>query len=111
MMKLNISKDFSRTPGPRARDEGKFSGEEFLEDLLYPKLKTVIDTKSELEINLDGTAGYGTSFLEEAFGGLIRKKGLAENQILKHIKLISNNEPYLIDDIKEYLADAQRHST
>lgn len=106
-LKLIVVNDFSPTPGPRYIHEGNFSGEVFRNLCLEPKLKEAIDKKSTLFINLDGTAGYGTSFLEESFGGLIRENGYTEKEILNHIQIKSEEEEYLIEDINEYIKEAQ----
>jgi len=105
-IKIKISKDFSRTPGPRYIHEGNFSGEDFREKILYPKLLSALSNKQSLEVNLDGTAGYGTSFLEESFGGLIRVHHLDYNNISNTLILVSEEEDYLIDDVKVYLKEA-----
>jgi hypothetical protein len=107
---IKISKDFSQTPGPRSRDEGDFSGQEFLEDLLLPKFEEIVENQSKLLINLDGTDGYATSFLESAFGGLSRhfKERLSPKKIIDSIVFISLEEPYLVEEIKEYIRDANK---
>jgi STAS-like domain of unknown function (DUF4325) len=100
-------KDFSIVPGSRELDEGKKanSGEEFRNIFLEPEFKKILNNDSKLIVNLDGTIGYGTSWLEEVFGGLARLYGsdLVKNKLL----FISEEEPYLIDDINEYIKDAQ----
>lgn len=102
---INI-KDFSITPGSRYRDEGKksHSGQEFREDYLEPLFKEIIETDEKLIVNLDGTIGYGTSWLEEVFGGLARIYG--KKLVSEKLIFISNEEPYLIDDLNEYIKDA-----
>lgn len=105
---INIAKDFSSTPGPRFISEGEWSGELFRTQYLLPKVKKAISENIELKVILDGTAGYGTSFLEESFGGLIRIEMVDYDKLIKILKIISDEEPYLIDDIKEYLKDAQK---
>ncbi len=107
---IKISQDFSQTPGPRSRDEGDFSGQEFLETLLLPKFEAVIESEGKLSINLDGTDGYATSFLESAFGGLSRlfKDRLSPNKILDKLSFVSVEEPYLVEEIKEYIQDANK---
>jgi len=103
---IKISEEFSKTPGARYLDEGEFWGEDFRERILTPKLKEAIASGKGLLIDLDGTAGYGTSFLEEAFGGLIRKDGFLFQQLNKILSFKSNEEKYLIEDIWGYMKDA-----
>lgn len=100
-------KDFSIVPGSRELDEGKkaHSGEEFRNVYLEPEFKKIIDKDSKIIVNLDGTIGYGTSWLEEVFGGLARKYG--SEMVKNKLEFISEEEPYLIDDINEYIKDAQ----
>jgi hypothetical protein len=100
-IKISVAEDFSVTPGARYREEGDFSGQEFREDHLEKYFGDDKYKENKIEINLDGVLGYGTSFLEEVFGGLSRKFGSAE--VLSRISFISEEEPYLIDDIKEYI--------
>lgn len=109
-LKIKIARNFSFSPGPRYIDEGKNSGEKFRKDILYPKFKEAIETKSKIIVDLDGTDGYGTSFLEEAFGGLIRINKLNYKEIINYLTIISEEEDYLKDDIYEYLKDAHEES-
>lgn len=99
-------KSFSVTPGSRYKEEGTkaHSGEEFREKYLEPNFEQARRANVKLIINLDGTIGYGTSWLEEVFGGLARKVG--KDKVLKTLEFISEEEPYLIDDIKQYIKDA-----
>lgn len=97
-------KDFSKTPGTRHIDEGPFSGEEFRINVLTDKYIDAKKNNKKLIIDLDGTIGYGTSWLEEAFGGLAREWD--KQDILERLTFISNEEPYLIDDIVGYIKNA-----
>ncbi len=101
---LSIAKEFSRTPGSRYRTESTFSGEEFRETCLKPRFLQAVEKGTKLTVVLDGTSGYATSFLEEAFGGLAREYG--SEKALKHIDIISTEEKYLKDDIVEYITKA-----
>lgn len=109
-MKIKIAKDFSKSPGPRYRNEGRYSGEEFRETVLSPKVVEAIRTSEQLIIDFDGTYGFGTSFLEEAFGGLIRIDNLSLQDLMRVIKFISIEEPDLIDEVNRYLNDAAREA-
>ncbi|MCE3295291.1 MAG: hypothetical protein K0R65_1005 [Crocinitomicaceae bacterium] len=106
-IEIKIAKDFVTTPGPRYKKEGSHSGELFRDTILYPKLKEAINENIILQVDLDGTAGYGTSFLEESFGGLIRENNLTIDVINKHLQIISSEEDYLCEDIQHYLEDAE----
>lgn len=106
-MTLNVRRDFARAPGPRYRSEGSFSGEEFREGYLLPRLKEAMAGDCVLLIDIDGVAGFGVSFLEEAFGGLIREDGLTQSTILQHIELKSERLDYLEEEILSYVKDAQ----
>ena len=103
---ISVAKEFSDTPGPRARDEGDFSGDAFLEDVLRPAYVQVVTEGGTLTIDLDGTEGYATSFLEAAFGGLAREFDATE--ILNVLTFKSDDEPFLINEIKGYIADARK---
>lgn len=104
-MRINICKDFSETPGARYISEGKYSGEEFRNKLLYPKYLEARTKSEELVIELDGGYGYPTSFLEEAFGGLARIE--KKDEILKTLVFISDDEPSLIEEIQDYIKSAR----
>ena len=71
-MKINVAKDFSTCPGGRLKSSGAFSAEEFRDEILVPKFQEAIKQNDNLEIDLSGSSGYASSFLEESFGGLVR---------------------------------------
>lgn len=106
MITISIAKDFSRIPGARFPKEGDHSGEEFRNQVLLPKLKEAIENDEKLCVVLDGTAGIGTSFLEEAFGGLIRIDNISYDVILQTIELVSEEDEDYIEEINQYLKDA-----
>lgn len=108
-LSLNIAREYSRCPGARFETEGDYSGERFREELLLPRLKDAIAKGVKLEVVLDGSAGYSTSFIEEAFGGLIRKEGLKLSEIQGSLLIVSDEDPTYIDDINMYLQNAWEH--
>lgn len=107
IIELNVAKDYSKTPGPRYISEGDFSGEEFRDTLLSNMVGLAISDHKKLVINLDGTAGYATSFLEESFGGLIRVKNFNYDDIIRVLEIISEEDETLIQDIQKYLIEAR----
>lgn len=106
---INIAKDYSRCPGARYEKEGDFSGERFREEFLAPKLREAIEAGVKLEVILDGSAGYSTSFIEESFGGLIRTNHYTLQQVKDNIIVISDEDPSYLDDINDYWEHAWEH--
>jgi hypothetical protein len=112
-MNLTVATDFSRTPGVRTLSEGDFSGEVFLGNCLYPRFAQAVREGRQLVVNLDGTAGYATSFLEASFGGLVRgdrSQNIPATDLRivdKYLKLVCTDDPYLLEEIKEYMHDAE----
>lgn len=106
MITVSIANDFSRIPGARFPQEGDHSGQEFRTQVLLPKLREAIDKKDTLRVILDGTAGLGTSFLEEAFGGLIREDNIPYDKVQSTLELISEEDEDYIEEINQYIKDA-----
>lgn len=102
---INIASEYTKTPGARYIADGQYSGEDFRNNLLEPIYKKCLENKEKLTINFDGGYGYGTSFLEESFGGLVRK-GYSSDELLNNLILISNEEPELINKVKKYIKEA-----
>ena len=95
---INIANDFTRYPGGRFYSDGPYSGEQFRVEFLIP----ILVSNDECSIIFDGARGYGSSFLEEAFGGLVRA-GYKVNDVLSKFKLISESDPSLVDEVMDYL--------
>ncbi|TAL15543.1 DUF4325 domain-containing protein [bacterium] len=104
MNRINIATDFSRTPGARFVDDGPFSGEEFRLSILVPLFRDENDN-SKIVIDLDGCAGFPTSFLEEAFGGIARDYGA--KRCLDRFIFKSSEDPLLVEEITQYIKDAR----
>ncbi len=99
---INIAKDFSKYPYGRLRKYSETSGEVFREDTLFP----IIEKFDQIIIELDGTEGYGSSFLDEAFANLIRVNGLDKEKVRKKLSFVSDDDPSLIDEIWGYIDKA-----
>ncbi len=100
---IKIASQYTQTPGARKSADGDYSGEAFREKFLVPLFKDENDN-TPIIIDLDGTYGYGTSFLEEAFGGLARI--FTKERCFKRLKFISNEDKLLIEEITGYINDA-----
>lgn len=95
---ISVSTDFSRMPAGRHTTDGLYSGQRFREQFLVPNLGVGPDP---LIVDLDGAMGYGSSFLEEAFGGLIRD-GFTQAEVRQWL-VIRSSDPSLVDEIWSYI--------
>lgn len=103
MLKVSIAKDFTRYPSGRYKKNGETSGEAFRERFL----EGPIGRGEPVTVELDGTIGYGSSFLEEAFGGLVRKLR-PQSGSLSTLLLLKSDDPVLLEEINSYIDDACR---
>lgn len=101
---INIAQEFTTKPGPRYIKEGDFSGQQFRNQHLLPAFERALITKSNLIVDLNGTEGYATSFLEEAFGGLARVYD--EEKVSTTLIFRCDDDPYLIEEIMQYIKEA-----
>ncbi len=105
---MNMSKhfikvaEFTKYPGPRFIKLGPCSGEEFRETVLLPAIKSY---GGNIIVDMNGVSGYGSSFLEEAFGGLIRK-GIESNVVLAIANsIICDDEETIKEEVLGYVND------
>lgn len=104
MIVINVAKDFSKTPFGRYQVDSPSSAEKFRDDILIP---TLLNNPSE-QVIVDFSnvmVGLGSSFLEEAFGGLIRKNVLPYSEIKQRLKIISKL-PIYEEQINKFMNSA-----
>lgn len=99
MITIDIPKDFTKTPGWRTYKDGPFSGQEFFDKILKKDFKRAKDQDVKLKIILDGSNGYTTSFLNEAFRRLGEEYGADE--VWNRLTIISNEVPKYIERVKK----------
>jgi len=99
MIIIDIPKDFSRTPGWRTYEDGPFSGEEFFDKLLKDSFAKAKNKGVKLKVILDGSDGYTTSFLNEAFRLLGKEFG--SDFVWNNLIIVSNEVPKYIERIKK----------
>lgn len=98
--------DFSKTPYGRYPDDGDANGSKFRE-ILEVKLRD--PNISKIYVSLDSVEDgyeYGSSFLEEAFGGLVRVSKINKDQIFSKLVIVTENDDYK-DEIISYIVDAK----
>lgn len=95
---ISVAADFSKFPAGRYRSDGPYSGQAFKDELLVPALRRT----GAVRVLLDGTMGYGSSFLEEAFGGLIRENGYTPDDLEDRLTLEARDSS-LIKEVWGYV--------
>lgn len=100
--KINIAREYSRYPTGRYKEHSNSSGEGFRDDHLIPAL----DRNETVIVILDGTEGYGSSFLDEAFAQTKTGEKDTIRKIKTKVQFVSENDPSLIQEIYNYINKA-----
>lgn len=101
MKTINIAKEFSAEPAGRYRADGPASGEQFREDQLAPALRG----GERVCVDLNDMEGFGSSFLEESFGGLVRLGYFTAEQLHQNLEIKCSDEA-VVEEIWSYIDDA-----
>lgn len=99
-LKIIACSESYKYEGPRFKRLGPESGEEFRDTYFIPWLDAN-KGRNDLVVDFEGTIVYTPSFLEETFGGAIRK-GYFEVQNISLINISDKQR----DKITEYITDA-----
>lgn len=98
---IDIAKDFSDVPAGRFVSDGPYSGEAFRER----HLRQALTTGQKVIVTMDGSEGYGSSFLEEAFGGLVRNGHFSPQELHDRMEIVSEDQS-LVDEVWRYIDTA-----
>jgi hypothetical protein len=111
-IEINLELDFSRFPAGRYRKDGPSSGQRFREDFLLPRLAESRKTGEKVKIVFDNVAGLPSSFLEEAFGGVIREMNdMSAVEFLGRLDLVDSDPNFqrYVSLIKKHITTAEKH--
>ena len=83
---INIVNDFSNSPYGRLsadvpKGDEDTTGQKFRDSILAPALKN----NDHVKVILTGYNRYGRSFIDQAFGGLIRESGFSYDELQKKL--------------------------
>jgi hypothetical protein len=93
-MKISIANVFSDTPWGRHPEDSDFCGENFREKHLVPALREAGNDK--IVVDLDGVEGLGSSFLDEAFGALVRQGQFSKEQLAGRLEITTTRPEYFM---------------
>ena len=98
---IDLTRDFNPRPFGRYRDiDGERSAEVFRDDKLIPAMKQ----HDRVVVDLSGFNYYGSSFMEEVFGGLVRA-GYTPDQLKDKLEVVHHQLPSYIEEAKLYIRD------
>lgn len=92
MTTINVATDFYKRPAGRFKKDHAYSGEAFREDVLKPKLNS-LPKNDKLLVDFSEVSISATSFLDEAFAGLVRSGEFTSQELEKKITIIAKDNP------------------
>lgn len=96
MTEVIVAEEFSPDLGGRYIKDGPYSGQAFRDAVLLNRLDRAIRENDVLRVNFEGVSGTPTSFLEEAFGGIVRAKPeWSLEDVLQHLDLSAGHSERL----------------
>lgn len=101
---LNVATEFSIIPSGRQLSDGSATGQHFYK-ILLDKLAD-LKNDEQLTINFDGVLTAGSSFLDEAFAGLVRNNKISKKDFNKKIIIVANEHPEIKEKIEKYVKNA-----
>lgn len=100
--------DFSEYPAGRGRKDGPDNGTRFRDEVLAPALRLALKSDDIVCVKLDDVKSFGSSFLEEAFGGLLRDQQFTPGDISRTLRIDAERPIYATykRQIERYLKEA-----
>lgn len=92
----------------RDEKDSEFNGTKFRKTILAPAIREAIESHAKVIISLANVMSFGSSFLEEAFAGLVRKESISKKDLQSVLKIEAGareNERYR-DAILRYIERA-----
>jgi hypothetical protein len=105
-MRISIANNFSDVPWGRYPTDGDVCGQNFRETHLRRALQ---DTNETVIVDLDGVEGLGSSFLDEAFAGLVRQGYFTEAELKSRLEIVTTQPEFrmYVDLAWRYIQQAQ----
>lgn len=97
---IYLTRDFNPRPFGRYREDGERSAQVFREDFLVPAIRA----HDRVTVDLSGTNYYGSSFLEETFGGLVRD-GFKMEVLEKKLVIVHGKLPSIVNEAWQYIVE------
>ena len=99
--RIDVAADFTPRPFGRYRSDGMRSAEVFRDDILVPAIRD----HDHVTVDLSGSNYYGSSFLEEVFGGLVRNY-YTKDQLEGKLEILHDKLPSVVEEVMVYMETA-----
>lgn len=99
---IDVANDFSDMPYGRSLVDNAFNGKTFRTEHLLKAL----DEYDVVIVDLTGVMGSGSSFLDEAFAGLIKYEGYRYEDIKKRL-IFKSKYQSILNNIEKYMREAK----
>ena len=107
---IKVVRDFHPKPYGRYPNDGDGCGQIFREKILAKALRA----HDKVHVDLNGYNRYGRSFLDEAFGGLIRESGFSGKEVKKKLTyshdLVKSIELLIAERIDAAIRDYEQNA-
>jgi len=109
---LNIGRDFGRDPTGRSHHNGPLNGKVFRERYLKPAILDLGPGEKLMIILDDGVEGYGSSFLSEGFGGMVKCGYKKSDELLRLLEFKYNDPDFMFFEkrIISYIKESRFNS-
>jgi len=94
-------REFTTIPGPRFREIGNYSAEQFFDEYIKPKIDETKD--NYINIDFSGTWGYGPSFTSQL--GIYIVESLGGDAIDK-VTAVASDDPEVVERFYNQLKEA-----
>jgi hypothetical protein len=101
-VEIDVARDFAPEPFGRYPRHGPASGERFRTEFLERALRD----GDRVRVDFDGVSGLSSSFLDEAFAGLVRRGVLTRENFFRYVSIKSDRDPSYIEDVRQYVDEA-----
>ncbi|MDO6747176.1 STAS-like domain-containing protein [Gilvimarinus sp. 1_MG-2023] len=104
---IRVVNDWHKRPFGRYPNHSEYCGKNFREQLLVPNLNIY----DHVTVDLTGYNRYGRSFIDEAFGGLIRENGFNESRLKEKLTITHEILPSIVLLAWSRIESAQKEGT
>lgn len=102
---IYLAREWSPLPAGRNINENEYNGQDFRTKFLEPSLKEF----DVVTVDIEGVIHMTSSFMEEAFAGLVRERVIEPGEFERRVKIVAESNGFFAFEIKKYVSEAETH--